>query len=287
MILIVINVTRLNMSNYLIVDSNNLMFKLFSVMDKDIKASEDFHIFVANFLHRVRLLERIYDIDQIVLTTEGRKTFRKDLFAEYKANRKDSRKKLDEHIKVFSDFYKMFQLMLVDIQNNGNSIILYNPKLEGDDIVAILTKELDNGVNKVVIVSNDKDFKQLINENVTQVDISKGELKDEQYDIRIHCITGDKIDNIFGIKEGVGEVRAKSILNDEYLYKMFFSQPERVKRFELNKKLIDLDLIPPQYTNELLQRFNEKKQALKINTENITNFILKYYKTDSPFVGFI
>lgn len=272
---------------YLIVDSNNLMFKLFSVMDKEIPAEEDFHEFVFQFVHRVRLFEKLYDIDQIILTTEGLKTFRKDLHPEYKGNRKESRKELDSHPKVFSDFYKMFLKMLVDIHKNGKCIILQHEKLEGDDIVAIITKKLDNSFNKIVILSNDKDFKQLINDNVTQVDISKGELKDESYDVRIHCIVGDTIDNIFPIKKGVGEVGARNIINDEYLHAMFFSLPEHVKRYNLNKKLVDLNLIPKKYVNELTTRFKEKSSNLELNLENSLNFILKYYEADVNYVGYI
>ena len=85
------------------------------------------------------------------------------------------------------------------------------PKVEADDIIAYIAKTASKGQHKVTIVSMDKDFMQLIDQNIRVYSPVRKTLFDydaakdflgvlpENYNI-IKAITGDKSDNLRGVK---------------------------------------------------------------------------------------
>jgi DNA polymerase-1 len=101
-----------------------------------------------------------------IIFDAGRKTFRNDLYPEYKANRTECPPELVEQMPYFRDLSKALGLTVLEC-----------PGYEADDIIATLTSQLSHQSHPVVIVSGDKDLMQLVNEKVQIWDT----MKDKRY----------------------------------------------------------------------------------------------------------
>lgn len=141
----------------------------------------------------------------------GRKTFRNELYAEYKANRTECPPELVEQMPYFREISKALGLPVLEC-----------PGYEADDIIATLTERLVERNNEVVIVSGDKDLMQLVSEHVQIWDT----MKDKHYGIpgvqekfgvlpsqvtEVLALTGDSSDNVPGV-EGIGPKTATQLI---------------------------------------------------------------------------
>lgn len=133
----------------------------------------------------------------------GDRNFRYDLYAGYKANRKDQRKPhwLKECKQYLQDQFKAHKF----------------EGFEADDLIGITVTVMRNSEPKIFIASNDKDFTQLGGEDVIQYDFTTGKLWAVTEDEAIRyfykqILTGDKGDNIPGIPK-VGNQTALKILS--------------------------------------------------------------------------
>ena len=146
---------------------------------------------------------------QIVICTDGRKYWRKEVFEHYKAGRKKARDASDLDWKLIFD---TLSEMREDIRRVFPYKVISVDRAEADDIIAILTEYtqehhlIQEGLfaspQKVLIVSSDKDFIQLQkNKNVRQwspmqrkfVEASQKEI--QEYTIT-HIVKGDSGDGI-------------------------------------------------------------------------------------------
>lgn len=133
-------------------------------------------------------------IEVVMVLSPKEKTFRYDLFPEYKANRKDIVKPV-----LLSEMYKK-------IQKEYHTEIWDN--LEADDVLGVLA---DQG--NTCIVSNDKDLKQI---ETNHMSLSEPEFIEysyygEQFFLK-QCIAGDSTDGYYGVP-GIGMKKAEKILN--------------------------------------------------------------------------
>jgi DNA polymerase-1 len=141
----------------------------------------------------------------------GRKTFRNDLYPEYKANRTECPPELVEQMPYFRELSKALGLPVLEC-----------PGYEADDIIATLTSRLVAAGHPVVIVSGDKDLMQLVTDTVQIWDT----MKDQRYGIpqvtekfgvgpdkvtEILALTGDSSDNVPGV-DGVGPKTATQLI---------------------------------------------------------------------------
>jgi DNA polymerase-1 len=147
----------------------------------------------------------------VIVFDAGKKTFRNDLYPEYKANRTECPPELVEQMPYFRELSRAIGLP-----------VLERPGYEADDIIATLTDELTKQGKPVVIVSGDKDLMQLVSGGVTIWDT----MKDARYGIPgvvekfgvtpdkvvdILALTGDTSDNVPGVN-GVGPKTATQLV---------------------------------------------------------------------------
>lgn len=166
-----------------------------------------------NFIYKIIQQEKPTHI-AVIFDVKGI-NFRKKEYPQYKANRK---KTPNEIIKSIPFIFKILQAL--------NIKIIYREGYEADDVIGSLAKKADNGDYLIYIVSNDKDFIQLLNCNIKIFNIyNKNEKKIlderkacEKYDIYYPIqiidflsIMGDRSDNIPGLP-GIGEKNAKKII---------------------------------------------------------------------------
>jgi DNA polymerase-1 len=151
--------------------------------------------------------------DLLIFAMESKtKSVRKQKSPTYKANRQE----LPEDLKVQLN-------MLPELLNGFGYPVLSSDGYEGDDVIASLAEKYKEN-NEIYIVSGDKDFNQLVSNNVKIYDISKDLLiapsdvyikygiSPEQF-IDYLAIVGDTSDNIKGV-DGIGPKGAVKLLSD-------------------------------------------------------------------------
>ena len=158
----------------------------------------DFSIRVANFVKMFSKANRSRPKYCAAVFDSSRRNFRHDLYADYKANRSKT---------YIKDEKKLLKTVKRILHYSGFTV-LGSDNYEADDIIGALSR-LATKKNRVIIHSEDKDFVQLINENVTL--LKGGILYDERMVklkygvspsqfVEYLALIGDSIDNIPGIK---------------------------------------------------------------------------------------
>jgi DNA polymerase-1 len=141
------------------------------------------------------------------------KTFRDDLYAEYKANRPPMPDDLREQVTPLLEAVRSMGLTLLQVQG-----------VEADDVIGTLCKEAASKNLRVLVSTGDKDLAQLVNDKVTLVNTmnetfldrdgvkSKFDVYPEQI-IDYLALVGDSSDNIPGVPK-VGAKTAAKWLNE-------------------------------------------------------------------------
>lgn len=146
----------------------------------------------------------------VVFDAKG-KTFRDDLFAEYKSHRPPMPDDLRAQIEPLHNMVKAMGLPL-----------LVTPGVEADDVIGTLALEAEKAGHAVLISTGDKDMAQLVTPNVTLINTMNNRILGPQevcdkYGIPPELIIdflalmGDSSDNIPGVP-GVGEKTAQALL---------------------------------------------------------------------------
>ena len=134
----------------------------------------------------------------IVFDAPG-KTFRHELFPEYKANRASTPE----------DLIIQIEPLLAAIENLGLPLIRVNG-VEADDVIGTLAKEAEQRGMNTLIATSDKDFTQLVSDKITLLDTMKNRLTDRsgviekfglppEQIIDFLTLSGDASDNIPGV----------------------------------------------------------------------------------------
>jgi 5'-3' exonuclease len=153
----------------------------------------------------INRLEETYEIEKVITFNNSRGNFRKLLDPNYKANRKKQ-----EHPKLLNKMHE-------EISAIYSSKSCYG--METDDLVATYWKKLTDelGQNNVIIVSLDKDYKQLpcilYNYHYQHQTISNISYKESLYNFYSQMIIGDSADNVNYCK-GYGKAYAKRLFQD-------------------------------------------------------------------------
>ncbi|XP_021600176.1 5'-3' exonuclease isoform X2 [Manihot esculenta] len=164
-----------------------------------------------------------------VLDGEGAIEHRRQLLPSYKAHRRKFYSRLSAFHKFSKDYVQRSQVV-VDVLTKCNVPVVKVEGQEADDVVATLAGQILQRGYRVVIASPDKDFKQLISEDV-QIVLPVIELKrwsfytmkhyiaqyncDPCSDLSLRCIMGDEVDGVPGIQNmapGFGRKTALKLL---------------------------------------------------------------------------
>ncbi|MCZ6684684.1 MAG: DNA polymerase I [Candidatus Dadabacteria bacterium] len=147
----------------------------------------------------------------IVFDSKG-STFRDDIYPLYKANRSEPPEDL---VPQFSKIFEMVDAFNIpQVQLEG---------FEADDLMGTISKNVEKEDAKVVLVTGDKDFCQLVSDKVTLLDTMKNKITGiaavkEKYGVSpervidVFALAGDAVDNIPGVK-GIGEKTAVSLIS--------------------------------------------------------------------------
>lgn len=167
---------------------------------------------VKGVVNMVRRLVKDYPESAIAVVFDAKgKTFRDDMYSEYKANRPPMPDDLREQIDPLHALIQAMGLPLLIV-----------PGVEADDVIGTLARQASDLGKKVLISTGDKDIAQLVNENVMLVNTMDNTTLDEagveekfgippKYIIDYLALMGDSSDNIPGVP-GVGKKTALALI---------------------------------------------------------------------------
>ena len=156
------------------------------------------------------------------------KTFRDELFEDYKSHRPPMPDDLRSQIKPLKDIIVAQGLPLLEV-----------PGVEADDVIGTLALKAQRRGKKVIISTMDKDMAQLVNENIILLNTMSDTTMDsegvkERFGVPPHCIVdflalvGDTSDNIPGVPR-VGEKTAAKWLNEYGSLDAIIEQKDNIK----------------------------------------------------------
>jgi len=294
-----------------IIDTFGFFFRSYFALPP-LRNSEGFPTgLLTGFANLVDSLHREHNTDYLVFALDAKgRTFRNDLYPEYKANRDPAPDDLVKQLPVAIEWIE--QMGFANLSREG---------FEADDVITTVTKFAKEKGMKVRIVSHDKDLYQMIEDGkVEMYDSVKKQVVDEQACIdkfgvhpkdfiNFQAILGDSSDNIPGVK-GIGKVGASKLINKYHTLEAIYEDIEncgtpRIQKllFEskeqafLSRELVtmstevfkDMDVESfvfedKNYLSCLLEEFEqyEMKQAIKRAKVGLEEVDCEVEKTKSP-----
>lgn len=204
---------------------------------------------------------------EVVICCDSNRYWRREVFPYYKAGRKENRDKspydwktiFDTIVEMKSEMKEYFPYKVIEV-----------PGAEADDIIAVLAM---NATEPTLILSSDKDFKQLLsNPLVDQYSITGKRFIDNvnvEETLLEHIITGDRGDGIpnvisdsdcFVMKKRQSPMTAKRLaaIRESYLSCNLSDHPLRTQEgFRRNQTLIDFRYIPDEIKQSILTAYQE------------------------------
>ena len=173
-----------------------------------------------------------------VVFDSARKTFRNDIYANYKANRSEAPDDLAPQFEYIRKSVLAFNLPSVELLN-----------YEADDLIATYVDQILEIGAKVTIVSSDKDLMQLFKKNVRIFDpmkskfISNEDVKnkfgvDPSKVIDVQALAGDSSDNVPGVP-GIGVKTAAELINKYGSLEKLLSSASEIKQNKRRETLTE------------------------------------------------
>ena len=182
----------------------------------------------------------------VALDSKG-PTFRHKIYDQYKATRPPMPDDLVEQLPYIKSIIQWLGVKMIEM-----------PGYEADDIIGTLVKRGEEEGYNVVVVTGDKDFRQIISDKTSLWDTMKDKVTDlnvlhDEYGmepaqiIDLMGLSGDTSDNIPGVR-GVGEKTALTLIQDFGSLENVYVHIEEITKKKLKENLIN------SYDNALLSK---------------------------------
>tara|TARA_R100000005_G_C4982625_1_gene191944 strand:+ start:680 stop:1537 length:858 start_codon:yes stop_codon:yes gene_type:complete len=210
-------------------------------------------------------------------------SWRKDYYPEYKASRKKNR---DADSKDWDSIFNTFTKVRQEISEHLPFDVIHEFGVEADDIIATLVKETQEfGKHEpVMIISSDKDFIQLHKyDNVKQYSPITRKMvthEDPINYLREHIFRGDSSDGVPNVLSSddtfVDEDKKQTPLSkkkiqlwlDNYNNLEEVMPSQAYRNFQRNNKVINLDEIPEEVTDKIMDKYNNIKPTPNMKALN-------------------
>jgi DNA polymerase I len=214
-----------------------------------------------------------------VIFDSARKTFRNEIYSDYKANRSEAPDDLAPQFEYIRKSVIAFNLPSVDL-----------PNYEADDLLATYTEQILAKGAKVTIVSSDKDLMQLYKKNVRLFDPMKNKFitpKDIEAKfgvgpekvIDVQSLAGDSSDNVPGVP-GIGVKTAAELINKYGTLENLLDSAQEIKQNKRRETLIenkDKAIISKKLvtlmTNVPVEKKIEEFQLKEIDKDRLYKFL--------------
>lgn len=202
----------------LLIDGSSLLFRAFYAI-RDLSTSEGIMTNgVYGFLTMYINAFNKFNPDYVLVAFDRKsKTFRHEQFKDYKATREKIPNEINHQFAILRNLLDYMNIKHLDVEG-----------FEADDIVGTYAKLAKKENLEVIIITGDRDYLQLVDENttvyytlrgVTQMKEYTPEIIWEDYNIKpiqlidVKALMGDKSDNIPGV-EGIGEKTALKYIRE-------------------------------------------------------------------------
>jgi len=195
-----------------LVDGSSYLYRAFHALPPLTNSSGQATGAVKGVISMIRRLHKDYPDSPLAVVFDAKgKTFRDDMFPQYKAQRPPMPDELREQVEPIHAIVRAMGLPLLCVEG-----------VEADDVIGTLARQAAARGRPVVISTGDKDMAQLVDEHITLVNTMTDTVLDvagveqkfgipPQLVIDLLALMGDKSDNIPGVP-GVGEKTALGLL---------------------------------------------------------------------------
>jgi DNA polymerase I len=222
-----------------LIDGSGFLFRAFHALPPMTRPDGTPVNAVYGFTSMIMKLVDETDADHIaVIFDAGRRTFRNDIFPDYKANRPPPPDELIPQFDLVREATRAANIACVDMAG-----------YEADDLIATYTRLAVEAGAKVTIVSSDKDLMQLVGERVRMKDpmknrdIGPAEVEERfgvgpDRVIDVQALAGDSTDNVPGVA-GIGVKTAALLINEYGDLEAVLARAEEIKQPKRRQSLID------------------------------------------------
>ena len=233
---------------------------------------------------------------ELVICCDGRKYWRKEFFEFYKGMRKSNRDKSDLDWKLIFD---TLSEMREDISQHFPYHVMHIDRAEADDIIAVMTQYLQENLliqeglveepQKILILSSDKDFKQLqLYPTVKQwspmqkkyITATKKEIVEHKIEHIVKGDTGDGVPNILSKDDVFMKGERQKPVSAKRLQEFFDNgftacrNDEERRNWHRNTTLVDFDHIPPDVKESIIVSYISSKP--KGDKMSIMNYLMEH-----------
>ena len=227
-----------------LVDGSGYIFRAFHALPPLTRKSDKLPVgAVAGFCNMlVRLMDDMAAEESpthlaVIFDASG-KTFRNDIYPDYKANRDAPPEDLIPQFPLVREAVKAFGIPSIELQG-----------YEADDLIAAYTHAATQSGARVSIVSSDKDLMQLVTDRVNMIDtmkdrkigpaevLEKFEVGPERV-IDVQSLAGDSVDNVPGVP-GIGIKTAALLINEYGDLETLLERAGEIKQNKRRENLIE------------------------------------------------
>ena len=295
------------MKKFIIIDGSSLMYRAFFALPLLTSSEGIYTNAIMGFSNMLGKILTDYKPDYIAVAFDkSRKTFRTDMYGEYKGQRAKTPDELKSQIPLLKEFLAALGIAFIEIDN-----------YEADDIIGTLAEKSAGENCEALIVTGDKDALQLIAPQIKVMLTKRGIMDMQVFDeeafkekyaglephklIDIKALMGDSSDNIPGVP-GIGEKTALKLLTQFGDLENLLANIENVSGKKLKEKLeqnqdlarlsyklaticcdVAVDFVPEKYKPALdimkLQSFCDKYE-LKTVFSRMKKILVSEFKTD-------
>ena len=222
-----------------IIDGSSYIFRAYFGIRQFLSTSKGFPTnALYGFINMLQKVVKDEKPDYLCVAFDSKeKTFRHDIYPDYKANRDAPPEDLAKQFPYFEPLVDAFNISSIRI-----------PGYEADDIIGTLALKGSKAGFRVVIVSGDKDMMQLVGSKVQMLDTMKNkrigvdEVKEKfgvppEKVIEVMGLMGDSSDHIPGVK-GVGPKTATELIQKYGSIKELYKCIDEIEKKKLKEKLV-------------------------------------------------
>lgn len=278
----------------LLLDFSNIAHSTFYVVtsDKSIDSSNDpFSVLKIKYwkylmLSAIQKQISIHRPNEFIVCVDSR-SWRKKAFVYYKANRELARETSDFD---YVQFFNSISDFVNDLKEYFQYKVLSVNYAEADDIIGVLVHYLKSKRDMIIIASNDKDMKQLIDDNVKLWNLTKKDwmtVSDPKQFLLKHILIGDPGDGIPNARSDddvfINSDKRQKPCGEKTIVKIleqglenWIKENKLQRNWNRNKKLIQLSpiSIPRQVCEAIIKKY-ESLHDSSTNSIKILQYIRK------------
>jgi DNA polymerase-1 len=192
--------TKTTKKPLILVDGSSYLYRAFHAMPSLTNSEGQPTGAIYGVINMLRRLLREYDPEHIAVVFDAKgKTFRDEIYKEYKAHRPPMPDELRSQIQPIHDITRAMGLPILVVEG-----------VEADDVIGTLAVEATKQGMPTLISTGDKDMAQLVNDSVTLINTMTDAVSDpatveEKFGVRPDqiidylALIGDKVDNVPGV----------------------------------------------------------------------------------------